>query len=97
MPKDIQTIVDDVVGALTLEDLVDQTVPPKPEPEKDPTDETVRSIVSMLQHPEQWNGYLGIARTAGVSTGTVKVVERAVIARLQELAPGPGPGPVDID
>ena len=93
MPKDIQTIVDDVVGALTLEELVDQTIPPKPLPEPDPSDATVRSIVTKLQHPEQHNGYLGIARSEGVSTGTVKIVERAVLARLQELAPDVDPIP----
>ena len=93
MPKDIQEAVDAVVSTLALEDLVDQTVPPKPLPEPDPTAETVRSIVTKLQHPEQHNGYLGIARSEGVSTGTVKLVERAVVARLQELAPDVDPIP----
>ena len=97
MAKDIQTIVDDVVGALTLEELVDQTPAPEPVPEKDPTDEVVRSIVVKLQHPERHNGYLGIARSEGVSTGTVRLVERAVIARLQELSPhvDPEPNPIE--
>lgn len=87
MPKDIQEAVDAVVSTMTLEELVDQTPTPEPTPEKDPTDETVRSIVLKLQHPEQHNGYLGIARAEGVSTHTVMLVERAVIARLQELSP----------
>jgi len=93
MAKDIAEVVNGVVSTMALEDLVDQTPAPVVVPEKDPTDATVRSIVTKLQHPEQHGGYLGIARSEGVSTGTVKLVERAVIARLQELAPEPEPIP----
>ena len=98
MPKDIQTIVDDVVGALTLEELIDQTPSPQPTPEKDPTDEAVRSIVTKLQHPSWHNGYLGIARSEGVSTGTVKIIEKAVRDRIADLSPHVDPEPApDID
>jgi len=94
MAKDIQTIVDDVVGALTLEELIDQTPGPVQVPEKDPTDEVVRSIVTKLQHPEVYNGYLGIARSEGVSTGTVKMIEKAVRDRIADLSPHVDPEPM---
>jgi hypothetical protein len=85
MAKDIQDAVDAVVGTMTIEELVDQTVTPDPTPEPDPSAATVRSIVEKLQHPSQHNGYLGIARSEGVSVGTVKLIERAVQARIAEL------------
>ena len=90
MPKSAKEIwaeIEKVVEVMEKDELVDPAVPPKPIPEPDPSDATVRSIVHKLWQPEQHNGYLGIARSEGVSTGTVKIVERAVLARLQELAP----------
>lgn len=93
MPKDIQDAVDAVVSTMTIEELVDQTPSPEPTVEKDPTPEVVRSIVEKLQHPSQHNGYLGIARSEGVSVGTVKIVEKAVRDRVAELTPDPEPGP----
>lgn len=86
MPKDIQTVVDSVVGAMSEEELVDQAPGPVQIAEKDPTEAQVKEIVEKLQHPSWYNGYLGIARAVGVSTHTVVRVRKAVIVRLAELS-----------
>lgn len=92
-PKDIEEAVDAVVGAMTLEELVDQTEPPKPTPEPDPTPQQIRDIVEKLQNPGENGGHLGIARAVNVSVKTVLIVKRAVQARVDELTPDVEPDP----
>lgn len=86
MPKNIKDVIDAVVGVMPIEDLIDQTPGPVQPVEKDPSTDTVKAIVTKLQHPEWWNGYLGISRLEDVSTSTVHLVVQAVIERLAELA-----------
>jgi hypothetical protein len=85
--KDIQAEIDKVVNKMTLDELRDPAVPPAPTPEPDPTDQQVRDIVHALWHPAQHNGFLGIARSVGVSTSTVKLTEKARLKRIHELTP----------
>ena len=82
-----QDVIDDVIGTMTIDELQDPTPVVEPPAEKDPTEQNIRDIVNMLWHPERWNGYLGIARTVGVSPRVVKLTDIARLKKIQELQP----------
>ena len=84
--KNIQETIDHVVDGLDAEALTgpDSTIVQTPEP--DPTADQVIQIVGCLQNVAEYNGYLGIARLSGVSTGTVRAVQSAINKRLAELS-----------
>jgi len=84
--KNIPDAIDEAIKDLAREDLIgpDNTIESIPEP--DPSKAVVLSIVEALKTIEASGGYLGIARSNDVSTGTVKLVKSAINKRLTELS-----------
>jgi len=90
--KDDASTIASVVDIMTAEEL---TGPPKPNPVNGPaelTKEQVERIVEELKDPAANGGIVKIAFRNEASPGQVRLIQRKIKKRLQELAP-----PVDLN
>ena len=80
------SIIETVIDAKTLEDLVKVEVKEIPKEPKLTADK-VNAVVEMLKDIEINNGYVAIADANGVSVERVKEIHKKMLAKIAELTP----------